>query len=76
MFDALGVKGTGAPDNPVDEVTLGEEELGEVRAVLAGDSGNKGDFSWVGRHEEVIVSGVSRPWFVALRVAGGRGGGK
>ena len=39
MVDSLRVKGTGTPDDAVHFVPLAEKEFGEVRAVLAGDTG-------------------------------------
>ena len=38
MVDALGIEGGGAADDAVDLVAFAEEELGEIRAVLAGDA--------------------------------------
>jgi hypothetical protein len=39
MVDAAGVEGGGAALEAVDVVAAGEEELGEVGAILAGDAG-------------------------------------
>ena len=39
--DALEVLGAGAPDHADDAVALLEQQLGEVRAVLAGDAGDQ-----------------------------------
>ena len=42
MVDALAIQAAGAPDQPVDLVVgLAEQELGEIRPVLAGDSGDQ-----------------------------------
>ena len=41
VFDALEVLGAGPADHAVDAVALGEEQLGQVRAVLAGDAGDE-----------------------------------
>ena len=38
VVDAVGVEGAGAADDAVDFVAFGEQELGEVGAVLAGDA--------------------------------------
>ncbi len=42
VVDPAGVERAGAADQPVDLVALLQEELGEVRAVLAGDPGDQG----------------------------------
>jgi hypothetical protein len=39
VLDAARVEGRRAPDEAVDDVALGEEDLGQVRAVLACDGG-------------------------------------
>ena len=44
VVDAVGVEGGGAADDAVDFVAFGEEELGEVGAVLAGDAGDESAF--------------------------------
>ena len=44
VVDALGVEGRGAALDAVDLVALGEQELGEVGAVLAGDAGDQSLF--------------------------------
>jgi len=41
VVDPAGVEGGRAPDDAVDLVSFGEEELGEVRAILAGDAGDQ-----------------------------------
>ena len=41
MIDPGPVEGRGATDQSVDLVVLGEQELGEVGAVLAGDAGDE-----------------------------------
>ena len=43
VVDAICVKGAGAADEAVDFVAFGEQEFGEVGAVLAGDAGDEGD---------------------------------
>jgi hypothetical protein len=61
VLDPLGVEGAGAADDAVDEVALGEEELGEVGAVLAGDAGDESDFAAVVRHgASIVVRGQGR----------------
>jgi hypothetical protein len=40
VLDALGVEGAGAADEAVHFVIFREQQLGQVRAVLAGDAGN------------------------------------
>ena len=40
MIDAVGVERTGAADDAVDLVALAEQEFGEIRPVLPGDTGN------------------------------------
>ena len=40
VVNALGVEGAGAALDAVDGVAFFQEELGEVRAVLAGDAGD------------------------------------
>ncbi len=44
VVDAAGVEGGGAADDPVDLVAFGEQQLGEVGTVLAGDAGDEGFF--------------------------------
>ena len=44
MIDAIGVEQTAAPLDAVHDVVFLEQKLGEVGAVLAGDSGNECDF--------------------------------
>ena len=41
VVDAVGVEGAGAADDAVDFVAFGEQEFGEVAAVLAGDAGDQ-----------------------------------
>ena len=42
VLDAPGAEGARAAHQAVDLVALGEQQLGEVRAVLAGDAGDEG----------------------------------
>ena len=42
MLDPLRMERTGPPDQPVDCVALREQQLGQVRAVLAGDARDEG----------------------------------
>src|SRR5881409_1075825 len=51
MIDAAAVHGRGAADHAVDLVTLGEEKLREIRAVLAGNTCNQCD---LGHAEESL----------------------
>ena len=41
MLDALEGQGAGTPHHADDTIVLGEQQLGQVRAVLAGNSGNQ-----------------------------------
>jgi hypothetical protein len=41
VIETIRVKGRSAPDNSVDLVTFGEEELGEIRTILASDAGDE-----------------------------------
>ncbi len=41
LVNPAGVERTGSPDNPVDLVSLLQEEFGEVRPVLSGDAGDE-----------------------------------
>ena len=41
VVDAAGVEGAGAADDAVDFVAFGEQELGQIGAVLAGDAGDR-----------------------------------
>jgi hypothetical protein len=43
VVDSLGGPGAGAAEQSVHLVALGEEQFGEVGAVLAGESGDEGD---------------------------------
>jgi hypothetical protein len=47
MIDAAPVEGRGTPNYPVDLVALVEQKLGEIGAVLAGDSGDQSLFHGV-----------------------------
>src|SRR5205807_424873 len=40
-IEPFGVERAGAADDPVDLVALGQQQLGQVRAVLAGDAGDE-----------------------------------
>jgi glutaminyl-peptide cyclotransferase len=51
VVDAVGVEGAGAADDAVDLVALGQQELGEVGAVLAGDAGDECAFQERFAHE-------------------------
>jgi len=44
VVDALRVEARGAALDAVHLVALGEQELGEVGAILAGDAGDERDF--------------------------------
>jgi len=44
MIDAVRIEGAGPTDQPVDLITLGEEEFGQIRSVLAGYAGDEGLF--------------------------------
>ena len=52
VVDPRGVERAGAADEAVDLVALGKQQLGEVRAVLAGDAGDQGR-STIGPSERV-----------------------
>lgn len=41
---ALGIEAAGPTFDAVDDVALFEQKFGKIRAVLASDAGNKGDF--------------------------------
>jgi hypothetical protein len=41
MINPLGVESARSPDQPVDVVSLFNENLGKVTAILAGDAGNQ-----------------------------------
>src|SRR5205814_8884950 len=45
VIDALGVDERGAPLDAMHHVALGEQELGEIGAVLAGDPGDERDLA-------------------------------
>jgi hypothetical protein len=44
----LGVETAGAALDAMDDVAFCEQKLGEIRAVLAGDTGDEGDFGFCG----------------------------
>ena len=44
MIDAAGVERTAAPDNAVHGVAFGQQQFGQIGAILAGDAGDEGDF--------------------------------
>jgi hypothetical protein len=58
MVDALGVEARGAADDAVHLVPLAEEELGEVGAVLARDSGDERSFHVVPVVARRFVAGM------------------
>ena len=41
VIDAIGIEEARAPDHAVNLITLGEQKLGKVRAVLPGDAGDQ-----------------------------------
>jgi hypothetical protein len=41
VFDAFGVKRAGSPDEPMNSIALFKKQFGEIRAILAGYTGNK-----------------------------------
>lgn len=41
VIDPRGVERRSAPDEPVNLIPLGQQQFGEIRAVLAGDSGDE-----------------------------------
>ena len=55
VVDAVGVEGAGAADDAVDFVAFGEQEFGEVGAVLPGDAGDE-----CALHGELLASCRSR----------------
>ena len=75
VVDAVGVEGAGAADDAVDFVAFGEQEFGEVGAVLPGDAGDEctrsarvrgvflGDVVWHGIHclDYTRVRSAGRP---------------
>jgi len=42
VIEPLRMKGAGPPDQAVDRIALGKQQLGQVRPVLAGDPGDEG----------------------------------
>ena len=44
VIDAVGVKRGGTADEPVDLVSLGEKQLGKIRAILPSDACDYGPF--------------------------------
>ena len=72
VVDPLRVELAGATDQPVDLVALLQEELGEVRAVLAGDAGDQRLPGPLGDHAAAatVASAVgSRPAIRSTRLA-------
>jgi hypothetical protein len=59
VLDPASVERAGPSDQAVDDVTLLEKKLGEVGAILAGNTGHEGDLT-IGRDLRVvdILSGV------------------
>src|SRR5438105_13771632 len=52
VIDAARVDGGRAPDQPGNLIALLDQELSEVRAILTGDSGDKG--TWSLRHDPEV----------------------
>jgi hypothetical protein len=52
--DAFGVKCSGPLDDAVHLITLAEQELGEIRAVLSGDAGDERFFHFANPDLPVI----------------------
>jgi hypothetical protein len=50
MFDTAGVEGRGTALDPVHGVTLLQQELGKVSAILTGDPGNQRCFVRLGTY--------------------------
>ena len=44
MVDSKRVERTGPADNAVNDISFANEELCKIASILAGDSGDKGDF--------------------------------
>jgi hypothetical protein len=44
VVDPAGVEGRGAADHPVHFITFFEQQLSEIRTILAGNAGNEGFF--------------------------------
>jgi hypothetical protein len=44
MVNALGVEGTGAALDAVNDIAFFKQKFGEVGTVLTGDASNEGDF--------------------------------
>src|SRR6185436_16401454 len=63
VVDALGVEERGAPLDAMDDVTLLQQKLGEIGAVLAGDAGDQGDFRLLHGGRIRIVSADSTAHF-------------
>jgi len=47
MVDTEGIERTRTADDAVNDISFGKQELGEIASILAGDSGDKGDFGHV-----------------------------
>jgi hypothetical protein len=50
VINAIGIKGGGTALNSVDDITLFQQKLSKVGAILAGDAGDEGCFSLIHIH--------------------------
>src|SRR6185369_9141172 len=55
LIDARGVEGRRTTDDAVDLVAFSDEELGEIRAVLAGDPCDQGLLHFCSRHHWMVL---------------------
>ena len=56
MVEATGVEARGAANDAVNLVTLGEQELGEVAAILSGDASDERDLGGCGRLGHRVIA--------------------
>ena len=82
MVDAVGVEQRTAALDAVDDVALGQQEFGQVGAVLAGDAGDQGGFvhgfeksgwlAWQGRwaNRQGVMNAIRTMEHEYLRAAG------
>ena len=69
MVDSKRIERTGTADDAVNDISFAEEELGEIASILAGDSGDKGDF---GHDSGFLFHGLMRDARCRIQDAGCR----
>lgn len=65
VIDPRCVEGRGSTNQPVDLVSLVQQQFGEIRAVLSGDSGNERSLHWIPASVAACPSPHDRHFIIA-----------